>query len=43
MSEPPQAVGGLGNTKRPNKPKKEIRGRNNLPEKILGIIMENPL
>jgi hypothetical protein len=27
MSEPPQAVGGLGKIKRPNKPKREMRRR----------------
>jgi len=43
MSETLQATGGLGNTKRPNKPKREIRIRNNLPERISGIITKNPL
>ena len=42
MSETPQAMGGPGKTKRPNKPKREIRRRNSLPEKISGIIMKNP-
>jgi len=42
MSEPPQAVGGLGNAKRPNKPKKEMRENINFPEKIF-FIMEKPL
>ncbi len=43
MSETPQATGGLGKIKRPNKPKREIRRRNNLPERISGIIIKNPL
>jgi len=43
MSETLQATGGLGKIKRPNKPKREIRIRNNLPERISGIITKNPL
>jgi hypothetical protein len=42
MSEPPQAVGGLGKTKMPKKPKREMRRSTNLSEKI-SFIMEKPL
>jgi len=37
LAEPPQAAGGVGKIKRPNKPKSIIRVYNNLPERSFFI------